>query len=89
MNAWKYLLLYYKKVSASCYGWLQFINIYYKKKAAADLNLVASLGETPTHLNLHHISQYRFFLKFMVHAKDISQPCVCNFAAMILLLDLL
>ncbi len=36
-----------------------------KKKAAADLNLVASLGKTPTHLNLHHISQYRSF--FLVH----------------------
>jgi len=60
-----------------------------KKKAAADLKLVASLGKTPTHLNLLHISQYRSFSLFMVHAKDISQPSVCNFAAMILLLDLL
>jgi len=60
-----------------------------KKKAAADLNLVPSLGKTPTHLNLHHISEYRSFFIFMVHAKDISQPYVCNFPAMILLLDFL
>jgi hypothetical protein len=40
-------------------------------------------------LNLLHISQYRSFSLFMVHAKDISQPSVCNFAAIILLLDLL